>query len=539
MVWFKRLIAFCFFFLVITACFQCARRGTPSGGPKDETPPVLIRAIPDDMTTNFEPQNIRLYFDEFIRLNDVQNQLIVSPPLKNTPIVSPQGGTRKYVEIELKDTLEENTTYTLNFGQSIVDNNENNPNPFLSYVFSTGDYIDSLTLSGSVRDAFNRDADNFISIMLYEVDTSFTDSTIYKKLPNYITNTLDSATVFELRNLKEGLYSLVAIKDEGKNNLFDQRTDKIAFLAEAIQIPTDSVFELTLFSEIPEFSVAQPSYAAANRIIFGYSGIADSMVIRTLTQLPDTVATKYSKEPEKDTINLWFTPFEADSIVFEISNPVKDYIDTFTVKTRKLAVDSLVLSASHRGKINFDDQFYLQSNIPLKEIDTSRIGILNRDSMAVDFTTELDLENNKILIDFEKEPNESYRVDVLPEFITDLFEQVNDTMQYRLLTGSPADFGNLRLNLVGEVVYPIILQLTTEKGITVREIIADNPMLFEFNNIDPGNYLIRLILDQNGNGIWDTGSYLEKVQPEKVIYYPQSIEVRANWELEQTFTIGG
>ncbi len=539
MVWFKRLIAFCFFFLVITACFQCARRGTPSGGPKDETPPVLIRAIPDDMTTNFEPQNIRLYFDEFIRLNDVQNQLIVSPPLKNTPIVSPQGGTRKYVEIELKDTLEENTTYTLNFGQSIVDNNENNPNPFLSYVFSTGDYIDSLTLSGSVRDAFNRDADNFISIMLYEVDTSFTDSTIYKKLPNYITNTLDSATVFELRNLKEGLYSLVAIKDEGKNNLFDQRTDKIAFLAEAIQIPTDSVFELTLFSEIPEFSVAQPSYAAANRIIFGYSGIADSMVIRTLTQLPDTVATRFSKEPEKDTINLWFTPFEADSIVFEISNPVKDYIDTFTVKTRKLAVDSLVLSASHRGKINFDDQFYLQSNIPLKEIDTSRIGILNRDSMAVNFTTELDLQNNKILIDFEKEPNESYRVDVLPEFITDLFEQVNDTMQYRLLTGSPADFGNLRLNLVGEVVYPIILQLTTEKGITVREIIADKPILFEFNNIDPGNYLIRLILDQNGNGIWDTGSYLEKVQPEKVIYYPQSIEVRANWELEQTFTIGG
>ena len=538
MAWLKRLIAFCFFFLVITACLQCARRGTPSGGPEDEDPPVLIKSIPDSMTTNFEPQKIRLYFDEFVRLNDVQNQLIVSPPLKYAPVVTPQGGTRKYVEIELKDTLLENTTYTLNFGQSIVDNNEGNPNSFLSYVFSTGDYIDSLTLSGSIRDAFNREADNFISIMLYEVDTSYTDSTIYKKLPNYITNTLDSATVFELRNLKEGIYSLVAFKDEGKNNLFDQRTDKIAFLEETIEIPTDSVFDLTLFLEIPDFSVAQPTYASANRILFGYSGIADSMVIRTLTQLPDTVATLLAKEPEKDTINLWFTPFETDSLVFEITNPVKEFIDTFTVKTRKLAVDSLVVSASHRGQLNFEDRFYLQSNIPIRGIDSSRIGIINRDSMAVDFTTTIDSLNNKVHIDFDKEPNESYRVQVEPEFITDFFEQVNDTLEFRLSTGSLADFGNLRMNLVGEVVYPVILQLTTEKGETKREIIAKEPRLFEFNNIDPGNYLIRLIYDQNGNGIWDTGNYLRKVQPEKVIYYPQSIEVRANWELEQTFTIG-
>ncbi len=491
------------------------------------------------MTTNFEPQNIRLYFDEFVKLNDVQNQLIVSPPLKNSPIVTPQGGTRKYIEIELKDTLLENTTYTLNFGQSIVDNNEGNPNSFLSYVFSTGDYIDSLTLSGSIRDAFNREADNFISIMLYEVDSSFTDSTIYKKLPNYVTNTLDSATVFELRNLKEGIYSLVAIKDEGKNNLFDQRTDKIGFLEQTIEVPTDSVYELILFSEIPDFSVAQPNYAAANKIIFGYSGIADSLKIRPLTQLPDTVATLFAKEPEKDTINLWFTPFETDSLVFEITNPVKEYTDTFTVKTRKLAVDSLVVSASHRGQINFEDQFYIQSNIPIKGIDSTRIGIINRDSLAIEFATKFDPVNNKIHIDFEKEPNESYRVQVQPEFITDFFEEANDTLEFRLSTGSLADFGNLRVNLVGTVDYPIILQLTTEKGETKREIIAKQPQLFEFNNIDPGNYLIRLIYDQNGNGIWDTGSYLKKVQPEKVIYYPQTIEVRANWELEQTFTVGG
>lgn len=533
----QRIIALFFFVLIITAFVQCARRGSPSGGPKDETPPVLTKAEPENMLPEFEAERIRLYFDEFVRLNDVQNQLIVSPPLKYNPDITPQGGTRKYIEIKLKDTLLDNTTYTLNFGQSIVDNNENNPNPFLTYVFSTGDYIDSLTLSGTVKDAFNKDADEFISVMLYAIDTSYTDSTIYKKLPNYITNTLDSTTVFTLRNLKEGEYALVAVKDEGKNNLFDQRTDKIAFLEETIILPTDTSLVLTLFRETPDFSISQPNYAATNKIIFGYTGPVDSIEIRPLTQIPDTIKTLYAKEPEKDTINLWFTPFEIDSLLFEIKNDVYDYIDTFTVKTRKLAPDSLVINSSHRGNINFEDEFYFQSNIPIAQIDSAQMTILNKDSINISFSTALDTAMNKLFVFFDKEPNEAYNITVLPQFITDFFENTNDTTIYRLSTGSFADYGNLRMVLEGNISYPIILQLTNDKGETKREIIATEPKLFEFNNIDPGNYLIRLIVDSNANGKWDTGSYLDKIQPEQVIYYPQSIEVRANWELEQTFTI--
>ncbi len=539
MAWIQRFIAFCFFVFILAACIQCARRGTPSGGPQDVDPPVLIKAEPDNMNTNFEPQKIRLYFDEFVKLDDVQNQLIVSPPLQYSPEVSPQGSTRKYVEIQLKDTLIENTTYTLNFGQSIVDNNEGNPNPFLTYVFSTGDYIDSLRLSGSLRDAFNRNADNFVSVMLYEIDTAYTDSTIYKKLPNYITNTLDSASVYELRNLKEGLYSLVAIKDEGKNNLFDQRTDKIAFLEEPIRIPTDSSYVLTLFREVPDFSIAQPNYAASNKIIFGYSGIGDSIRIRPLSQIPDTVETFIAKEPGKDTLNFWFTPFETDSLVFEIENPVEAVRDTFSIKTRKLAADSLIVNSSHRGKINFEDQFYLQTNIPLTGLDTAYLTILNKDSILVNYKAQLELEENKILLDFDKEPNESYQITALPELMTDFFQNTNDTLAFQLSTGSFADYGNLRVNLNGGVTYPIILQITNEKGETKREIIATESQSFEFNYLDPGNYLIRLIFDTNGNGVWDTGSYLEKIQPERVIYYPSVIEMRANWEKIETFTLGG
>lgn len=535
----QRIFALFFFGLILIAFVQCARRGTPSGGPKDETPPVLIKAEPENLSPNFKAERIRLYFDEFIRLNDVQNQLIVSPPLKYNPEITPQGGVRKYVEVKIKDTLQDSTTYTFNFGQSIVDNNEGNPYPFLNYVFSTGDYLDSLTLTGVVRDAFNKDADPFISIMLYEIDTSYTDSTVYQKLPNYITNTLDSTTVFTLSNLKEGEYALFAIRDESKNNLFDQRTDKIAFIEQTVVLPTDSAYILTLFREIPDFSVSQPTYAAANKIIFGFTGDIDSVEIRPLTQIPDTVMTLFAKEPEKDTINYWFTPFEVDSLLFEIKNDPLEYIDTFTVKPRKLAQDSLLVSTSHRSKINFQDEFYFQSNIPLTNVDTSKLSIQNRDSLPVPYTVEWDSVLNKLLISFDKEPNELYSLTALPEFVSSFFEEANDTLFTRLSTGSYADFGNLRIRLNGAISYPIILQLTNEDGETQREIIASEPRLFEFNNIDPGDYLIRLIFDSNGNGIWDTGNNLEKVQPEPVIYYPQTLEVRANWELEQTFTVGG
>ena len=126
----RRFVAFLFLFLLAAALWQCARRGSPSGGPKDITPPQLIKTEPDSMTINFKAKRIRLYFDEFIKLQDIQNQLIVSPPLKYQPEIKPQGGASKFLELKFKDTLRENTTYTINFGQSVQDNNEGNPSSF-------------------------------------------------------------------------------------------------------------------------------------------------------------------------------------------------------------------------------------------------------------------------------------------------------------------------------------------------------------------------------------------------------------------------
>ncbi|WP_367998177.1 Ig-like domain-containing protein [Arenibacter palladensis] len=533
----QRILGFLFLLLTVSALVQCARRGTPTGGDKDVTPPKLVKAEPQNMSINFNTNKIRLYFDEYVKLKDIEKQLIVSPPLKYTPLISPQGSANKYVEVILKDTLKKNTTYTFNFGQSIIDNNEGNPLSYFTYVFSTGDYIDSLTVSGVVKDAFNKNADTFISIMLYEIDSTYTDSTIYRQPPNYITNTLDSTPIFHLKNLKEGKYAMFGVKDEAKNNIFDQKVDKIAFIKDTVNLPTDSIYLLTMFKELPDYSVSVPNFAAKNKIIFGYQGNAKDISINALSNIPDTVKTKITKERDKDTLNYWFTPFEADSLVFTVANEKENLIDTFTVKTKKVGLDTLVVQPNQRGTLEFGKPFYIGANTPITYMDSSKISLARKDSTLVKFNSVLDTIDNKIDFDFEVEPNENYALELLPGAIVDFFETENDTISINLTTKSYADFGNLRLTLDGNVTYPLIVQLTDEKGVMAKELFASEYQVFEFTNIKPAKYLIRVIFDSNGNQKWDTGNYLQRIQPEKVTYYPSVLEVRANWELEQTFTL--
>lgn len=537
MVYLKKVLGFLFFAFMVLALWQCAKRGSPSGGPKDITPPKLLRTEPENFSINFKAQKIRLYFDELIKLQDVQNQLVVSPPFKNPAVITPQGTPSKYIELTIKDTLRENTTYTINFGQSIVDNNEGNPNRFLTYVFSTGNYIDSLSVSGAVKDAYNRKAEEFISVMLYEMDSTYTDSTIYKSPPLYISNTGDSLPLFELKNLKAGKYALIALKDVNKNNMFDQKQDKIGYVQDTITIPTDSTYVLSLFKEIPNYIASVPSYVAKNKIIFGFQGDHRDMKIAPLTVLPDSVRTTVQKERGKDTLNYWLTPTDLDSILFTVTNDKMKMIDTFTVKTRKLPLDSLKVSTNTSGKFNLEDTFSLLANTPITEVDTSKVGLMVSDSIPIPYTHALDTLENKVDFDFDVEPNQKYRFSFLPGAITDFFGMQNDTLDYSFSTSSLTDYGVLRMNLGGDVTYPVIVQLTNEKGDVIREIIATEPRMFEFNSLEPTNYVARVIFDENGNGKWDTGSYLNKIQPERISYYPGLIEIRANWEKEENFIL--
>ena len=510
---------------------QCAKRGNPTGGPEDETPPVLLRAVPKLNATQFSEDRIRLYFDEYVKLNKLKEQLIISPPLDPAAyIISPQSTAAKYVQIELLDSLRSNTTYNFNFGQSIVDNNEGNPYPYFRYVFSTGNYVDSLQVRGTIGNAFGREAKNFVSVMLYAVDSTYTDSLIYNRPPDYLSNTLDSLAVFEIGNIRAGRYLLIAQKDIANNYTFDQSADDIAFVDDFIEIPTDSLFHLDLFREQANFSLGRSFQAGQNRIGVGYFGKPNSLKILPLN-LPDSVQTVQSFDKDKDTLYVWYKNLKADSLQFEIS---QDNLKVqLTHQIRKAEVDSLTISPSISGVLHLTDTLRMETSTPISKIDKTKINLFNRDSIAVPFDIYVE-DPHRVLFDFDILPNENYRFDILPGAITDFFNISNDSLKMQLRTQKPSDYGSLYLQLVGVPSYPIIVQLTDEKENLIRSSTITAPQRrVVFSNLQPKKYYVRFIIDENNNGKWDSGRFLKRSFPEKVFHYEPVLDVRANWEIQE------
>ena len=378
---------------VLCICIaSCAKKGRPSGGKKDIEPPVMLNASPENYSTNFSGNEIKILFNEYVKLNDINKQLIISPPLKIKPLISPQSGASKYVKIKIYDTLPPNTTYSFNFGKSIVDNNEGNPYQYFKYVFSTGKTIDSLQLNGSIRDALSKTADSFVSVMLYEVDSTFTDSTVYTKSPRYITNTLDSATTFQFENLKAGKYQLLALKEESDNFIFNQKTDKIAFKKEFITIPNTETHELILFKEIENYHALKPKHERLNRIKFRYEGqTTEDIGIKLLSDV--TLESMVTKPIDNDTLNYWFKPkVELDSLNFTMS--YQKQIDTFNVRIREnVKTDSLAFKPVTRS-LTLDGDYQISSTVPVTKIDNSKIQILDKDSVVVPFKISIEKLTN-------------------------------------------------------------------------------------------------------------------------------------------------
>ncbi len=524
----KLLLNFLLFLSISTLLVNCANRGRPSGGDKDITPPEITKSEPENFSLNFKEKEIKIRFNEYIKIKNLQKQLIISPPMDPEPFISPQGSASKDITIKIYDTLLPNTTYAFNFGESIVDNNEENPYPFYKYVFSTGNYIDSLSLKGRVVDATNRKADEFISVMLYEIDSTFTDSIIYKKRPKYITNTLDSTTNFQLDNLKAGKYLLIALKDKNSNYTFQQKEDKIGFLKSYVSIPNDTIYELKLFNEDIDFRATRPRQISGQKIAFGYEGDNKEMVINLISDVPSNFTNRITKEKDKDSLNYWFKPkLEVDSLLFLVGRNKE--LDTVTVRIRDMEKDSLVITSEPRGSINFNQDFSVQGSIPFTSISKEKITILDKDSTQVAFTTKLDSLNNRYNFQFEKSESNSYKIQMLPEAFTDFFGNKNDTLNFNIRTKAKLDYGNVRVSLKN-VTYPAIVQLTDDKGNVKVELYAKDPKPIDFFDVDPGQYFLRVVIDSNENGQYDTGNYLLKIQPERVSHFPKTLDVRSGFD---------
>jgi Bacterial Ig-like domain len=512
---------------------SCAKRGSIDGGRKDTLAPVLRVSFPKNFSTNFKEKMIKLTFDEYVKLKDINKQLIVSPPMKYAPDISPTSAS-KYISIKIKDTLLANTTYSFNFGQSIEDNNEGNPYKQFKYVFSTGTYIDSLKLRGSIKDAIDQKTDNFVSLILYDINEKYSDSIIYKQQPRYITNTLDSLKTFEIENLKAGKYLLVALKDGNKNNKYDPKTEKIGFQKQFVTIPNDTLFELELFKEKQVFKTNKPTQASGNRALLGFEGKSKNtkIEIKNGTEIIPNIVTRF---PEKDSLQIWFKTNKMDSVSVKVTDD--KYVENYILKLKKQKSDTLSFTPKQSGVLPLREKFVLRSSIPLLKIDDSKIAILNKDSVAIKFKTLNDSFEQHVIIDFKSEPLEKYKVKVLPGAFTDFFEKQNDTLMYKLETKNTSEYGNLRVKLENVKSFPVIVELTNKEGKILYSEYAEKANQVAFDLIDPALYTLRIIYDDNKNKEWDPGNFLEKRQSEEVIYYPKEIDIRQNWDVEQVFDL--
>jgi len=368
--------------------------------------------------------------------------------------------------------------------------------------------------------------------MLYEVDSTFNDSTIYKERPIYLASTLDSLQNFTLQNLKAGTYQLVGLKDRNTNLKYDPRLDDISFIGAPITLPTDSLYVLNMYEPIPAPEITRIFQRSARSVGVGYLGALDSMKVRPVNEEITNFRT-IRPEP-RDTLQFWYDIVpRPDSIGLQAS--IGDSL--YTVYTRLTDQERDSLRLDKIEGFDFRQPAAFQVNTPIAQIADSLIQVLDRDSLQIAITADVDKLKNKFDILFEKEENQRYQLLMLPGAITDMYGEQNDTIRQTYTTSSLRDYGNLGITIKGSVDVPMVLQIVDKDLKLIAEAIVSTEGRYAFDHLKPGKYRFRLIYDTNKNRQYDPGNWELKIQPERVVYYPEIIQLNKNWDVEESFTL--
>lgn len=514
--------------LVITFLAACAGVVAPTGGPKDEKPPINTKQVPKDGTLRFKESKIDFYFDEYIVLKDITNQFIISPPLDKNPEILVKG---KKVEVVFKEDLKANTTYTLNFGNGIADNNEGNVLSGLSYTFSTGDYIDSLTLKGNITDGYTLLPVVDVAIGLYKTTD---DSTIFKEKPWYLVRP-DSSGNFNFNYLSPGQYQLVAFEDINRN-LKIESNEKIAYVEQLITLSYPNVdsgaYKLLLS---PQFQPKEPKLITYKETAKGRYQII-STGSKCDIEINNAIFSKKEtdilyKTKNCDTITLYTNNTCIDTTKFTIR--IDTVIENIIIPCKSKEYNKFSLtSANTQNDFNFINPLALTFTNPAIEIQNINIKLLQDSIQITDFKIVTDSTDPlKQLLYFNWKPETKYIVSIPKGAIKDLYGQEIDSSNIAIKTAAASFFGNLSINVADSSNKHLIVQLLDNQGKIVKENSINKSQTINYQNIIPAQYFIKVIEDSNKNGEWDGANYFTKQQPEKVFITKQSLEVRANWDI--------
>ena len=552
----------CLALLLMLSLVRCANVVSPTGGPKDTVPPIVLHSTPQNQATNFSDKEIHITFDEYVTLNNPNKNILISPPLDNNPEYKLSG---KSLIIKFKESLKPDVTYSINFGEAIKDLHEGNIFKDYSFVFSTGENIDTLSLEGKVLQAFDHKPSADFLVMLYTNDNDSVkiDSLPYLSKPYYITKT-DKDGNFKFSGLKNDEYLIFALKDGNSNLKFDLPNEDIAFIDslvcpidnlqftinnEQLTIDNDSIVSYTLYSFLEEDSIQRllkKEVPEEGVLRFAFRYPAKDVKIEILETLPDTFAVFPTHSMNYDTITWYFSP-NKDSLSLAINyDTLINDTSAMSLKVRKtnnrrnkkeVTVKSLNVATNvSGGKLLPEQNLILSFKEPVTDVvmrDTSWY-IVDKDTIINDLHFEkIDSFGLKYKLDKTFEPEKSYKI-IIPDSVFFSFKGLtNDTTEIMFKVPALSEYGNIFVTVEKPDDVPqVIVELLDERDKLVRRHIITTTSKVDFKYLAPKKYKLKALFDRDGNGRWSPGDFGKKQLPEEVFYHKDVFDVKANWDID-------
>lgn len=532
--------------LPLLCFFACAKIVPLTGGEKDTKPPVMTRAEPDTFSTGFSGKEVRLTFNEFITVDDPSRNVYFSPMLKNPPQYV--AGNRSLL-IKIKDTLQPNTTYTIRLQGAVKDLNEGNLLEEQIYVFSTGSQIDSGSFSGYVKDALSDERVKGARVLLYENNTDLLR--VKTEKPLYYSITRNDGT-FSIPYIRKGSYRIYALVEEDNSLMYDRAGEGIAFLGEAVTTGEDSLLQLRLFRSAGDsLKLLRSKYEGEGRFSFKFSAPAGHLNIRAEDSLGTREMLVYENET-LDSVNVWLKGKTADSTLFYLNS--SDFSDTISIKAREvlpaatagggrslggggrggLAVPktAVVLVPAAGKEMSLYDTLALRFSKPVVLNDSMRIRMLE-DSLPIPFRLNRSLRNPmEWNLFFEKKGNVNYTLEWdRGAFAMFTSRDTTDSARFGFSFLPPDDYSSLSLSVrFAARTTPLVLTLMRDNKAIQQRTLPLSDTLVVFSKLPPGTYTIKALADENGDGVFTTGSLPEGRQPEKVFFMPGSAILRKGFD---------
>lgn len=574
---------------LLTFIYSCASIGTPSGGPYDEEPPKYLSSTPYPNQTNYNGKRIEILFDELVLLEKPSENIIITPPQKELPIIRTAG--RKVI-VELKDTLQKDVTYTVDFTNSIVDNNEKNALENFSFAFSTGDVIDTLEISGLLLNAENLEPMPGITIGLH----SNLEDSAFTTIPFARTSRTNDKGQFTIRNIAPGTYRVYGLNDVNRDYMFDQPGEDIAFLetlivpdfehtsrqdtiwADSLTVDTIRVVGYTrffpddivlrLFKEKFERQyMLRPERNRKEMFSLRFNAQLDTVPVPVPLNFTPQDSSWYILQTAEEgkVFNFWLTDssvWEMDTLALELTylqsdslNILRPSTDTLQIAAKKLPqpkqksrkkdkedeiADLLNMNINASGTVNVYDTISVTFEEPVTEISKELFSLSQKvDTVWVPVEFDLVQDSINTLKYIFSRPwryGEEFLLEADSATIYNIYGKWNGPYSSSFKIKSEDEYGQLFLEIIG-IDEPAFVELLNSSDNPVRKVPVTEDGWARFWDLKPDKYYARLVIDTNENGVWDTGNYAGNRQPEEVFYSPQKYEIMQNWDIEEKWEV--